>query len=76
MPHKADGFTYTLATTDDIEGVVSAKADLSALDGKADVSAVEELDDALSLKADAATTLSGYGIEDAKIENGVITLGD
>ena len=26
-------------------------------------------------KADAATTLAGYGITDAKIENGVITLG-
>ena len=29
----------------------------------------------ISGKADAATTLAGYGITDAKIENGVITLG-
>ena len=27
-------------------------------------------------KADKATTLAGYGIRDAKIENGIITLGD
>ena len=31
---------------------------------------------ALDKKADKATTLAGYGIEDAKIENGVITLGE
>ena len=30
----------------------------------------------ISGKADAATTLAGYGITDAKIANGVITLGD
>lgn len=29
----------------------------------------------LNLKADKATTLAGYGITDAKINNGVITLG-
>lgn len=42
LPRKADGFTYTLATTDDLEGVVSAKADLSALDGKADISMLSD----------------------------------
>ena len=30
----------------------------------------------LALKADKATTLSGYGITDAKISNGTITLGN
>lgn len=29
----------------------------------------------LALKADKATTLAGYGITDAKISNGIITLG-
>lgn len=33
------------------------------------------LQGALNGKADAATTLSGYGITDAKISNGTITLG-
>lgn len=42
--------------------------------GKAD-SALQEHQD-ISGKADAATTLAGYGITDAKIENGVITLGE
>lgn len=36
-------------------------------------SGVAEID--LTSKADVATTLSGYGITDAKIENGTITLG-
>lgn len=33
-------------------------------------------DPRISQKADKSTTLSGYGIEDAKIENGTITLGE
>ena len=36
---------------------------------------ITDLDTTLSSKADKATTLSGYGITDAKIENGKITLG-
>ena len=35
----------------------------------------EYVNDAIADKADAATTLAGYGITDAKIESGVITLG-
>ena len=35
----------------------------------------EYVKDAIADKADSATTLAGYGITDAKIENGVITLG-
>lgn len=34
-----------------------------------------EVDTLLSAKADSATTLAGYGITDAKIDSGVITLG-
>lgn len=36
----------------------------------------EDLEAALATKADAATTLSGYGITDAKIEGNTITLGE
>lgn len=35
----------------------------------------EYVKDAIANKADSATTLAGYGITDAKIESGVITLG-
>lgn len=37
---------------------------------------IDTLNSAITKKADKATTLAGYGIEDAKIEGGVITLGD
>lgn len=41
----------------------------------ADVSSDDKLKALLDGKADKATTLAGYGITDAKIANGVITLG-
>jgi hypothetical protein len=43
---------------------------------KSETSGASEIETALSQKANTATTLSGYGIIDAKIENGVITLGN
>ena len=43
---------------------------------KSETSGKTEIANALNAKADAATTLSGYGITDAKIYNGTITLGD
>ncbi len=42
---------------------------------KADSSVVEDLATTVSGKADKATTLEGYGITDAKIADGTITLG-
>jgi hypothetical protein len=53
----------------------------TALNGKSNtghthtISDVTNLQSTLNGKANAATTLSGYGITDAKIANGVITLG-
>ena len=53
--------------------VFATTADLAeALD---DYTTTSDLSDLLDDKADAATTLAGYGITDAKIESGVITLG-
>jgi len=48
-------------------------ADLSQYWTSAQTSAA--INSSVSGKADVATTLGGYGITDAKIENGVITLG-
>ena len=48
------------------------------ISGKADKTSVytkSEIDSKFDGKANIATTLSGYGITDAKIENGTITLG-
>ena len=53
---------------DSLDSTESEKA-LSANQGKI-------LNDKVIKKADSSTTLSGYGIKDAKIENGVITLGE
>lgn len=51
---------------------------ISAIQGKVDLSPYAKTTDmntALGKKADKATTLAGYGIKDATIANGVITLG-
>jgi len=60
----------------------SGKTEIStALNGKSNtghthaISDVTNLQSTLNGKANTATTLSGYGITDAKIANGVITLG-
>ena len=61
-------FTDTIIeVVDSLDSTESEKA-LSANQGKI-------LNDKVIKKADSSTTLSGYGIKDAKIENGVITLG-
>lgn len=63
-------------TTSDLEEALSAyttSEDLATLlEGYVTTAAMET---ALSSKADVATTLAGYGITDAKIESGTITLG-
>lgn len=57
----------------DTDNIINKWKELEAfLDGMSESS---DLSDILSGKADKATTLSGYGITDAKISNGVITLG-
>lgn len=51
---------------------------ISAIQGKVDLSPyakTADMNTALGKKADKATTLAGYGIKDATIANGVITLG-
>lgn len=60
------------ATAESIAAAKSYAADLVSTEAVARASAVSALDAA---KAAKATTLAGYGITDAKIENGVITLG-
>lgn len=76
---------YSVPVDDNVDG--TKKFDLSklttAIEGKASqddlVETVSSLNDEIALKADRATTLSGYGITDAKIENTasntVVTLG-
>lgn len=44
--------------------------------GIVDIGTVITAHQDISGKADAATTLAGYGITDAKIDNGIITLGE
>lgn len=56
------------------EALAAAKKELQGkIDAKADDATVKT---ALDKKADKATTIAGYGITDAKIEGGVITLGE
>ena len=74
---KGDGTTGTITTQDSntwrgIQNVLTSDStteSLSAAQGKV-------LKGLVDGKADKATTLAGYGITDAKIANGVITLGD
>ena len=73
---KGDGTTGTITTQDTntwrgIQNVLTSDSttdSLSAAQGKV-------LKGLVDGKADKATTLSGYGITDAKISDGVITLG-
>ena len=56
------------------EALAAAKQELQdKINAKADDATVKA---ALANKADKATTIAGYGITDAKIEGGVITLGE
>lgn len=79
LNNKADASDLTehIADTSNPHGVTKAQVGLGNVDNTSDankpISTATQA--ALDLKADAATTLAGYGITDAKIENGVITLG-
>ena len=59
-------------------GTAIVSSDISVVSGASDtlVTSEKSVAKALASKANKATTLSGYGITDAKIESGVITLGD
>lgn len=59
-----------------VTGVYTSEETDELLADKADKTAVDNINTALNSKADKATTLAGYDISDAKIENGTITLGD
>lgn len=75
----AEDITHEVCTyiTDITETVTSSTKEIFS-PGSSDLSdyyTKAEVDTALNSKVDAATTLAGYGITDAKITNGVITLG-
>ena len=77
---SATDTTYTAGTGINIDAnnIISASGGGTITDVQVDgvsvvTSGVAEID--LTGKADAATTLSGYGITDANINNGTITLG-
>ena len=59
-------------------GTAIVSSDISVVSEASDtlVTSEKSVAKALASKANKATTLSGYGITDAKIESGVITLGD
>ena len=81
----ANNYVLPAPTASTIGGVkagnnvtISEDGTISAIQGKVDLSPYAKTADvntALNKKADVATTLKGYGITDAKIANGVITLG-
>ena len=58
---------------DELEQEIEGKAPLSHIHT---IAQVQDLQTALNEKANKETTLEGYGITDAKIENGTITLGE
>lgn len=69
-PVTADG------TTSSYKIAVAAPASFDPSEINAHLAALDAATNALgSAKADKATTLAGYGITDAKIDGGVITLG-
>lgn len=60
--------------TDDVDDIINKWRELEAfLAGQTETSTLADL---LSVKANKATTLAGYDITDAKIVDGVITLGN
>lgn len=81
----ANNYVLPAPTTSTIGGVkagnnvtISEDGTISAIQGRVDLSPYAKTADvntALGKKADVATALKGYGITDAKIANGVITLG-
>ncbi len=81
----ANKYVLPAASTTALGGVkagtnvtIAEDGTISAIQGKVDLSPyakTADMNTALDKKADKATTLAGYGITDAKIANGVITLG-
>lgn len=81
----ANNYVLPAPTASTIGGVkagnnvtISKDGTISAIQGRVDLSPYAKTADvntALGKKADVATTLKGYGITDAKIAGGVITLG-
>lgn len=75
LQQKVDGLAAIInsAGTDDGDTVINKLNEVFAF--LADLSSDQKLKAIVDGKADKATTLAGYGITDAKIENGTITLG-
>lgn len=81
----ANNYVLPAPTASTIGGVkegnnvtISEDGTISAIQGRVDLSPyakTADMNTALGKKADVATTLKGYGITDAKIAGGVITLG-
>ena len=65
----------TIKNTDKVNNSYNLKDYLDLKANQATTYTKEEVNDLISSKANSATTLAGYGITDAKIENRTITLG-
>lgn len=90
VPWTDTNTTYSVATTSE-NGLMSSvdKTKLDSIENGANKTTIDSelngtstnpvqnkiINNALNLKANKSTTLAGYGITDAKISNGVITLG-
>lgn len=71
--YQTKAINITGLTDKTVEGALGTLNDTSTT-LSSEISEIKNTD--LPAKANKATTLSGYGITDAKIESGVITLGD
>lgn len=71
--YQTKSINITGLTDKTVEGALGTLNDTSTT-LSSEISEIKNTD--LPAKANKATTLSGYGITDAKIESGVITLGD
>jgi len=84
MPASAvwGNITGTLSAQTDLQTALNGKqatltqAQQTAVDSGISPIKVEQYDEYRTSKADVAATLAGYGITDANINNGVITLGN
>ena len=75
LQSKVDGLAAIInsSETDDGDKIINKVNEIFAF--LAELSSDTKLKALLDSKADKSTTLAGYGIEDAKINNGTITLG-
>lgn len=75
LQQKVDGLAAIInnAGTDDGDTVINKLNEVFAF--LADLSSDQKLKAIVDGKADKATTLAGYGITDAKIENGTVSIG-